>query len=187
MSSISKSTLGRWLPALASGLLILIALGASFVGGCIRRVPAPTDDAPARSPYSAVATWRNVNLPSVPESGGAPLPGAALRLAIGPSESVWMDSALVDGRSAPVIEQDLASALRALSGRQENIVVLGFDPGLCSTLLPFGERVVVAAGRSAFSEPGNSARAKGETLVGVPLATLCPEPNPAQSATPSPL
>jgi hypothetical protein len=93
-----------------------------------------------------------------------------------------MDSALVDGRAEPVIEQELASALRALSARQEDIVVLGFEPSLCSTLLPFGDRVVVAAGRSVFSEQGSSTRAKDETLVGVPLATLCLEPNPARSA-----
>jgi len=95
-----------------------------------------------------------------------------------------MDSALLDGRDDPVIEQELGSALRALSARQEDIVLLGFDPGLCSALLPFGDRVVVAAGRSVFSEQGSSTRAKGETLVGVPLATLCLEPSPAES-TPS--
>jgi hypothetical protein len=97
-----------------------------------------------------------------------------------------MDSALLDGRAEPVIEQELASALRALSARQEDIVLLGFDPGLCSTLLPFGDRIVVAAGRSVFSEQGGSARSKDETLVGVPLATLCPEPNPAHGAPLSP-
>jgi len=179
MSSTSEATrkpgpfLRRHLPTIASGLVLLSAVTASLVGGCIRRVPAPTDDAPADSPYSAVATWRDISLPALPQSGGVPLPEAALRLAIGPDASIWMDSALVDGRESALIHEDLAPALRALEGRAEDIVLIGFDPSLCAALRPLGERLIVAAGTSSFKAEGTNSRAKAETLLGIPLASLC--------------
>lgn len=183
MSSISElpresagAAFRRRLPALAIGAMLLTAAAASFVGGSIRRTPAPTSDAPADSPYSAVATWRNARLPSAPVSEGLPLPTAALRLAVGPEGRIWMDSALVDGREGAEVHEGIDSARAALKSRSEQIVLIGFDLALCPALLPFEDRLLVAAGTSRFNLQGKAKKAKVETLVGLPLARLCGGP-----------
>ncbi len=166
----------RRLPALAAGAMLLTAAAASFIGGSIRRTPAPASDAPADSPYSAVAAWRDSRLPEGPISGGVPLPGAALRLAVGPKSRIWMDSALIDGRDGAVVREDIESALTTLKSRSEPIVLIGFDPALCSALLPFGARLLVAAGTARFNLLGKAKSSKAETLLGIPLAPLCADP-----------
>lgn len=163
----------RRLPALAAGAMLLVAAAASFVGGSIRRTTAPPGDAPAESPYSAVATWRNAQLPGGAASEGTPLPRTALRLAVGPEGRIWMDTALIDGREGAVVHEDIESALSTLQSRNEPIVLIGFEPALCSALLPFGDRLLVAAGTPRFNLQGKAKRAKAETLVGLPLAPLC--------------
>jgi hypothetical protein len=168
-----RSFLRRHLPTIATGLILVVAGAASLIGGCIRRVPAPSDDAPAQSPYSAIATWREVSLPALPDSGAAPLPRAALRFALGSEGSVWMDSALVDGRNEATVHEDYDSALEALRARSETIVILGTDSRLCGLEDALRLRMIVAAGTSRFSAEGKESRAKEETLLGIPLRSFC--------------
>jgi len=162
--------------------MLLVAAAASFIGGSIRRTPAPSGDAPADSPYSAVATWRDALLPDEgAASDGVPLPKAALRLAVGSEGRIWMDSALVDGREGAIVHEELKPALAALKSRDEPIVLIGFAPTLCPELLDVEDRLLVAAGTSRFDLEGKAKRATPETLVGLPLATLCTEAQKLQT------
>lgn len=189
MSSASEETAGAspgrlrrlraQLPSIAAALLLLAAAVGSFIGGCIRRVPAPADDAPTEAPYSAVATWRDVTIPPLPEGeSGSVLVQPALRLSFDRQSRPWMDSALVDGRAGASIHEEVAPALEALLARSEPIVVIGIDGLPCSALKGLEDRIQIAAGLSRYSKegqelPGDSESGR-ESLRGVPLTVFCP-------------
>ncbi len=163
-------------------LLAIAGIAAAFIGGCIRRYPAPTEPLPAPMPYSAIATWRQIQPPAA--DGDDPLPLAALRLAVGPTgEQVFADSALVDGRDAAVTADGWTDAWALLSPRSEPIVLLATVGALsaeqCAALAGQGDRVVVAAGVPAYGADGPSERDAVEGASRDPLSTgalsaVCP-------------
>jgi len=164
--------------------LLLVAVAGATIAGCIRRYPAPTEPQSAPYPYSAIATYRGIVLsPLSPDA--KPLPTAALRLAIGPApDSVFADTALVDGRDAGVTADGWPAALALLTARTEPVVLLadpaGLTPATCETLAPLVDRLVVAGGASMYGADADppDARAEGDgsadPLGRIPLASLCP-------------
>ena len=170
MATRRTSRLRRHLPSIAALVVVLIALTSALIGGCIRRVAAPSDVAPAESPYSAVASWLEIDLPPRPSGEALPLPPNGLRLALYDNGRVWMDSALADGREDAVIEEGLEQALQALGQRTEPVVLLGVEDPLCSALQAFEERVLVAVGESRYALDSKD---KSEPLLGVPLKDFC--------------
>lgn len=177
---------GRWRTVL-SAILLAAAGAAAAIGGCIRRYPAPAEPPEATMPYSAVATWRGIELPPAGDPPGPALPLAAARLAIGPGhEDVFADTALLDGRDAARVADGREAAL-ALLGEGDGPVVLLIDPRVlgtggwdwCMHLVPLADRLVVAAGRSGFADGGPEERAdvtasSRDPLSALPLRALCP-------------
>lgn len=176
----------RRLPLLFAGLVLLTTLALSLIAGCIRRVPAPTDDAPTPAPYSAVITWLDVELLAAAELGhtpnappsetGTPLPAAALRLAFAKSGRVWADTALTDGRQRARIAEGWEDALAMFVERQplgEPIVVLGFDERVCSLPKDLLMRLVVAVGQSSYEKEGLKPRDGDRELAGVEVDSFC--------------
>ncbi len=176
----------RKLPLLFAGLVLLTTLALSLIAGCIRRVPAPADEAPAPAPYSAVITWLDVELPTAAELGlppitqaaapNIPLPAAALRLAFAKSGRVWADSALTDGRQSAHIAEGWEEAVAMFVNRQplgETIVTLGFDERLCSLPKDLLGRLVVAVGQSSYNKKGLEPRDGDRQLSGIVVGSLC--------------
>lgn len=163
-------------------LLAIAAVAAAFVGGCIRRYPAPTEPLAAPMPYSAVATWRQIEL--LPAPGDERLPETALRLAIGPNpEQVFADTALVDGREAGITADGWTDAWALVDGRTEAIVLLAsagaLDPERCRALTGLGDRLIVAAGEPANGDDGPKERTEEpgtsrDPLSTGPLEAVCP-------------
>ena len=160
-------------------LLLIGALAAVAIGGCIRRYPAPTEPVEATMPYSAIATWRGLQLPPAAEPSPA-LPLAALRIAVGPdSDTVYADSALLDDASSAAIAEDWEGAMELLEGRSEPIVLL-VDRSLlgsperspCRRLEAHSARVLVAAGSSGHGADGPVERASEDGLSRDPLGRL---------------
>ncbi len=168
-------------------LLLIGALAAVAIGGCIRRYPAPTQPADATMPYSAIATWRGLELPPTTELSAA-LPLSALRIAVGPEpDDVYADSALLDGASEAAIAEGWQRATELLESRSEPIVLLVEralleDPARspCERLQAHEARVLVAAGSSGHGADGPVKRARADGLSRDPLgvlslAEICPE------------
>ena len=205
MSSSSEShrpELGggrRKLPLLFAGLVLLTTLALSLIAGCIRRVPAPTDDAPAPAPYSAVITWLDVDIPESSETGlhsgtqpseaGAPLPAAALRLAFAKSGRVWADSALIDGRQSARIAEGWSEAVAMFAERQplgEPVVSLGFDERVCTLPQDLLVRLIVAVGQSSYNEKGLKPRDGDRHLSGLAADSFCPPRASRSDRSPGP-
>ena len=205
MSSSSESQrpeLGggrRKLPLLFAGLVLLTTLALSLIAGCIRRVPAPADDAPAPAPYSAVITWLDVEVPESAEAGlhsgtqpseaGSPLPAAALRLAFAKSGRVWADSALIDGRQSAHIAEAWSEAVAMFAERQplsEPIVTLGFDERVCALPQDLLARLIVAVGQSSYDDKGLKPRDGDRQLSGLEVDSFCPPRASRSDRSPEP-
>ncbi len=163
-------------------LLLLGTAAAVTVAGCIRRYPAPTGPAPASMPYSAIATWLRIELPSAPEADEA-LPDAAFRLAIASGGEVFADAALIDPAGTARIAEDWESALALLGTGSEPVILIAtadtIAPSRCAALRELGARVVVAAGTSGFSDDGPDKRplaggVSRDPLARAPLDLVCP-------------
>lgn len=126
--------------------------------GCIRRYAAPDDQAPAPTPYAALADYLEITLP---DAAGSPLPKAALRLALR-GETVFADAALIDGPEHAAITETWAGALALLVPRTEPIVVLAAGREICPRLAELAPRVHVAV-RS------------GDEATGLSYAVFCAE------------
>ena len=155
-------------------LLLVLASAAAFVGGCIRRYPVPVEPPEAKMPYSAIATWRGIELPA-PLEGAAPLPAGALRLAVGPSiDDVFADTALVDGREAARTADGWDECVALVGEAGGPIVLIAhaelLDPGLCARLEPLSPRLVVATGVSGYADEGGDLREPVDGISRDPLA-----------------
>jgi hypothetical protein len=179
----------------AAVIALAVAAAAIALPACIRRYPAPDEPLEPQMPYSAVATWRAIELPPPPGDGQAaaePLPARALRLAIGPGPGdVFADTAMVDPPESAETAEAWEAAIALLSARSEPVVVLAdpralaADASICSKLQPLAPRVLVAVGRSGHGEDGDEARvpdpsrnpggaASRDPLAAAPMGLLCP-------------
>jgi len=167
-----RPTRWEWIRFALAILLLLLAGFAAFIGGCIRRYPAPVEPPEATMPYSAIATWRRVALPA---GEGEALPEAALRLAVGPGvDDVFADDALVAGRAAGRTADGWDASLELLE-RTGGPVVLLVDRRLagsevCERLAPLGDRLRVATGTSGHAADGPGLREPAEGLSRDPLS-----------------
>lgn len=174
-------------------LLLIIGIAAATVGGCIRRYPAPVEPKAATMPYSAIATWRRIELPPAPDGA---LPDAALRLAVGPlPDSVFADTALVDGGEAGVTADGWDEATALVDSRPEQLVLIAaadvLDSLRCEWLAGLGDRVVVAAGVPGYGDDAPDKREAAEGLSRDPLGrtgldAVCPEPEAEPEVEPEP-
>ena len=177
------------LPQLLALVVLITTVVLSLIAGCIRRVPAPTDDAPAPAPYSAVVAWLEIELPQAPKSVGQPpavLPEIAIRLAFGSSDRIWADTALMDGRDQAQVAEDWGSVVRLLRSRTERdeaIVALGYREQLCSLDEDIRTRILLASTASTKQQIGHDERLGDEALEAVPLTKFCRRSDRDQSST----
>lgn len=156
--------------------ILLVALAITTLG-CIRRYPAPEDQAPAKTPYTALALYLEV-LPPI-AADAPPLPSAALRLGFHGDAEVFADAALIDGPEHAAIAETWPAALALLKPRTEPIVLLAsaIDAARCAQLAPLAERILVAhRGTDAPLHPIESSEDEADALGGRPLTELCVSP-----------
>ena len=103
---------------------LLLLLATVLLTGCIRRYKAPEEPVIPTTPYSALALYRQITPPLLP--GGAPLPKAAVRVAVS-GDSVFGDAALIDGPEHPGITETWAGVIALLQIRQGDPTVLVAD------------------------------------------------------------
>jgi hypothetical protein len=102
---------GRW-----SILVALVLLPSCW------RYPAPTDPAPAPTPYRAMAAWLEIGLPAAGPDAAPSSP--ALRLAVPRTGEPVADSSLVDGRREDGVALGWDAALALLVPRAEPVILL---------------------------------------------------------------
>ena len=168
---------------MAARALCWVLLSLLLFPGCIRRYATPEEQAPATTPYSALALYREI-LP--PIGAGEPLPKAAVRLAAYGS-SVFADAALIDGPEHPGITETWSGAAALLQIRGDRpIVVLADTEGLirvCEELRPLTSSMTRALRPdesplyplTARPDPGAFS---ADRLVGIPLR--CPQTAPIE-------
>jgi hypothetical protein len=168
-------------------LLLVGAAAAAFIGGCIRRYPVPSEPPEAVMPYSAITTWRRIELPPA-VTGADALPSSALRLAVGPdADDVFADTSLVHGPQAGRTADGWSAVLALMEEHAGSIVLLAdaglLGPEVCGRLRPLAARLVVAAGVSGYAEQGGGLREPLEGASRDPLGTarfeeVCAPPAP---------
>ncbi len=112
----------RHILSLAIAILPVVLYSSS----CLNRQPAPEGPVPPIRPFEAVCTWRGIRLPEAPaEARTQVLPETAGRLAVGPSpDTVYADTALLDGPDSAVVAEDWKSAKALISGDRRLWILL---------------------------------------------------------------